>query len=378
MIPVVDVDIKELELQAVKEVVESKFLIEGKHARAFEKKFCDFTGSNYATTVVNGTCALHLALVALDIGPRDEVITTPYTFIASSNSILFSGAIPIFADVDVETYNIDPEKIEEKITDKTKAIMPVHIFGNPCDMKAINDIAEDRGLLVIEDCAQGHGATIDGKHVGNFSSIGCYSFYGTKNLVGGEGGAITTNDEELFQKITSIKNHGRSSAGGYAHYLIGFNYRMTDMTAAVMNVQMDRAEEIMSKRHYNGDKYRGLLKDSENLRLQKILPGHKHSDYIMAPFIMKEDITQEQIIEYLKSNNIGSRSIYSVLSYQQPSYQDLSKWHLSKVIEYPEYSSVSCPNAELIAKRHFELPMVTSLTDENINYIIEKLQSFFE
>ncbi|MHA2256267.1 MAG: DegT/DnrJ/EryC1/StrS family aminotransferase [Candidatus Heimdallarchaeaceae archaeon] len=359
MIPVVDVDIKELELQAVKEVVESKFLIEGKHARAFEKKFCDFTGSNYATTVVNGTCALHLALVALDIGPRDEVITTPYTFIASSNSILFSGAIPIFADVDVETYNIDPEKIEEKITDKTKAIMPVHIFGNPCDMKAINDIAEDRGLLVIEDCAQGHG-------------------YGTKNLVGGEGGAITTNDEELFQKITSIKNHGRSPAGGYAHYLIGFNYRMTDMTAAVMNVQMDRAEEIMSKRHYNGDKYRGLLKDSENLRLQKILPGHKHSDYIMAPFIMKEDITQEQIIEFLKSNNIGSRSIYSVLSYQQPSYQDLSKWHLSKVIEYPEYSSVSCPNAELIAKRHFELPMVTSLTDENINYIIEKLQSFFE
>jgi perosamine synthetase len=377
MIPVVDVDIKELELQAVKEVVESRFLIEGKHARAFEKKFCDFTGSRFATTVVNGTCALHLALVALDIGPKDEVITTPYTFIASSNSILFTGAVPIFVDVDVETYNIDPEKIEEKITKKTKAIMPVHIFGNPCDMKAITDIAEDRNLIVIEDCAQGHGATIDGKHVGNFGRVGCYSFYGTKNLVGGEGGAITSNDEELFQKITSIKNHGRSPMGGYAHYMIGFNYRMTDMTAAIMNVQMDRAKEILPKRHHNGDKYREFLKDSEYLRLQKILPGHKHSDYIMAPCIIKDNVSQNQIIEYLKSHNIGSRTIYTVLSYQQPSYQNLSNWHLSRVIEYPDYRTVSCPNAEFISKRHFELPMVTSLTDENMEYIFEKIEQFF-
>ena len=378
MIPVVDVDVKEQEMQAVKEVVESKYLVEGKHARAFEEKFCDFTGSKYATTVVNGTCALHLALVAMDVGPRDEVITTPYTFIASSNSILFTGAIPIFAEVDIETYNIDPEKIEEKITEKTKAIMPVHIFGNPCDMKAIKDIAEDKDLIVIEDCAQGHGATIEGKHVGNFGSIGCYSFYGTKNLVGGEGGAITTNDEELFQKIISIKNHGRSPEGGYAHNLIGFNYRMTDMTAAIMNVQMDRAQEILSKRHHNGNRYRELLKDSEHLNLQKILPDHIHSDYIMAPCIMKESVTQDQVIEYLKANNIGSRSIYSKLSYQQPAYQDLSKWYLSKVIDYPDYTKVSCSRAEFIAENHFELPMVTSLTDENINYIVEKLKKFFD
>ena len=378
MIPVVDIDIKELEIEAVKKVVESRFLIEGKNARSFEEKFSKFTGSKFTTTVVNGTAALHLALVALDIGPKDEVITTPYTFIASSNTILHAGAVPVFVDVDYETYNIDPEKIEEKITRKTKAIMPVHIFGNPCDMKTITDIAEDRDLVIVEDCAQSHGALIDGTHVGNFGDIGCYSFYGTKNLIGGEGGAIATNNEELFEKVKSIKNHGRSPAGGYAHYLIGYNYRMTDMTAAIMNVQMDRAKEILSKRHYNGDRYRKLLSDFEEIKVQKILPGHIHSDYIMAPLLSKEGVTQEQIIEYLKSKNIGSRAFYKMLCYQQPCYKELSKWHLSRIIEYPDYSKVKCSNAETIAKLHFELPMVTSLSDENINYIIEKLHDFFE
>ncbi len=377
MIPVVDVDIKEKELQAVQDVVKSKYLVEGKNARSFEQKFSDFTGTKYVTTVVNGTCALHLALAALEIGPKDEVITTPYTFIASSNSILFTGAIPVFVDIDPETYNIDPEKIEDSITKNTKAIMPVHIFGNPCEMGAIKDIAEDRNLVVIEDCAQAHGAAIEGKHVGNFSEVAGYSFYGTKNLVGGEGGAVTTNNEELFEKIKSIKNHGRSPAGGYAHYLIGYNFRMTDMSAAIMNVQMDRAEEILSKRHYNGDSYRELLKDTEEIQLQKVLPGHQHSDYILAPLIQKEGITREQIIEYLKSKNIGSRTIYSLLSYQQPCYQDLSNWPLSRVIEYPDYSEVKCTVAENIAKRHFELPMVTSLTEENLEYIAETLKQYF-
>ena len=378
MIPVVDVDIKEPELKAVQDVVKSKYLVEGKHARSFEEKFSKFSGAKFTSTVVNGTCALHLAMVALDIGPKDEVITTPFTFVASSNTILFSGAIPVFVDIDRETYNIDPEKIEEKITEKTKAIMPVHIFGNPCDMKAIMDIAEDRNLIVIEDCAQGHGATIDDTHVGNFGSIGCFSFYGSKNLVGGEGGAVITNDEELAEKIKSIKNHGRSPAGGYAHYFIGFNYRMTDLTAAIMNVQMDRAQEILSKRHDSGDKYREGLSELEDLRIQKVFSGHQHSDYIMAPVILNKKFSQNEVIDYLKSKNIGSRAIYNKLSYQQPCYLDLSKWHLSRVIDYPDYSKSKCSNSEFVAQNHFEIPMVTSLTDESITYIIETLSEFFD
>ena len=270
MIPVVDVDIKERELEAVKDVVKSKFLIEGKYTKMFEDKFSNFTGSKFSTVAVNGTCALHLAMVALDIGPKDEVITTPFTFVASSNTILFSGAIPVFADIDKETYNINPENIEELISENTKAIMPVHIFGNPCDMKAIMDIAEDHDLIVVEDCAQAHGATIDKTHVGNFGHVGCFSFYGTKNIVGGEGGAVITNNEELYEKMKSLKNHGRSPAGGYAHYSIGFNYRTTDMVGAIMNVQMDRVDEILSKRHHNGDRYRKDFEDFNKIKLQKV------------------------------------------------------------------------------------------------------------
>jgi len=180
-IPVVDVNITSAEIKAVEDVVKSRFLVEGVRARSFEKKFAKFTGSKYVSTTCNGTSALHLALSALDIGPRDEVITTPFTFIASTNSIMFTGAIPIFVDVDPETLNIDPTNIEAAITSKTKAIMPVHIFGNPCDMKAIKDIAEDHDLKIIEDCAQAHDARIDGVHVGNFSDVAAFSFYGTKN-----------------------------------------------------------------------------------------------------------------------------------------------------------------------------------------------------
>ena len=377
MIPVVDVDIRERELEAVKEVVKSRYLVEGNNAREFEKKFSDFTGSKYATTVVNGTAALHLALTALDIGPKDEVITTPFTFIASSNSILFNGGVPIFVDVNPETYNIDPEKIEDKITEKTKAIMPIHIFGNPCDMKAIKDIAEDHNLYIIEDCAQAHDARIEGQHVGTFGDVGCFSFYGTKNLVGGEGGAIITNNEELFEKIRSIKNHGRSPKGGYHHYYVGFNYRMTDMSAAIMNIQMDRADEILSKRHHNGDLYRKLLAEFDSLQIQKILPSHQHSDYIFAPIIKEPDIQPKEVIEYLKSHEIGSRTIYSVLSYQQPCYKNIELWHMSKVVSYPDYSKMKCENAEYLATHHFELPMVTSLTEENIYYIVETLNKFF-
>ena len=378
MIPVVDVNIGEEEIQAVIDVVKSKYLPEGKNAREFEKKFSDFTGAKFVSTVSNGTCALHLALTALDIGPGDEVITTPFTFIASSNTIFFNGAIPIFADINKETYNIDPEKIEETITEKTKAIMPVHIFGNPCDMNAIRDIAEDHDLKIIEDCAQSHDGRIDGIHTGNFGHIGTFSFYGTKNLVGGEGGAVVCNNEELFDKINSLKNHGRAPKGGYNHYRIGFNYRTTDMSAAIMNVQMDRANEILERRHRNGVLYRNLFEEQENLLVQNVLPKHQHSDYIMAPTIIDKAKKNSDLIAYLKEKGIYSRTIYSVLSYQQPCYLDLSNWHFSRVIDYPDYSKFTCPNAEFIANNHFEIPMVSSLTDENINYIVDTIASFFK
>ncbi|MHA1584781.1 MAG: DegT/DnrJ/EryC1/StrS family aminotransferase, partial [Promethearchaeota archaeon] len=312
-IPVVDVNITEKELKAVRDVVKSHFLIEGKHARSFEKKFADFTGTKYAATVSNGTCALHLALTALGIGPGDEVITTPFTFVASSNTILYNGGIPKFVDVDRKTFNIDPEAIEKAITDKTKAIMPVHIFGNPCDMKRIREIANDHDLKIVEDCAQAHDSRIHGTHVGNFGDIGAFSFYGTKNLVGGEGGALVCNNDELYEKILSLKNHGRNPKGGYSHYQIGYNYRTTDMSAAIMDIQMDRAREILDRRHRNGNLYRELFNEQDNVQIQQVLPGSQHSDYIMAPLNLNSKANPEKIIKYLKSHHISSRTIYSIL-----------------------------------------------------------------
>ncbi|QEE15390.1 DegT/DnrJ/EryC1/StrS family aminotransferase [Promethearchaeum syntrophicum] len=375
-IPVVDVNIGQKEIEEVIKVVKSKFLIEGENTHQFEAKFAKFTGAKHAITVVNGTSALHLALTALGIGPGDEVITTPFTFIASSNAITFNGAIPIFVDIDILTYNIDPEKIREAITDKTKAIMPVHIFGNPSNMKEIMEIANEHNLYVIEDCAQAHDARISGKHLGTFGTLGVFSFYGTKNLVGGEGGAIISNDEGLYERIKSLKNHGRNPKGGYNHYQIGYNYRITDVIAAIMNVQMDRAHEILDRRHRNGDLYRKLLNDQNGLKIQKILPNHSHSDYIFAPVITKKEITPQKVISYLKEKNIASRTIYSILSYQQPCYLNILDWIFAKTVKYPDYSKVSCPNAEYVSTHHFELPMVSTLSDENIYYIVDSLKSF--
>lgn len=376
-IPVVDVDLTEQELEAVSEVIKSRYLIEGKNARAFEKKFSQFTGAKFTSTVTNGTCALHLALTALGIGPGDEVITTPFTFIASSNSILYNGAIPIFADIDPNTYNLDPEKVEAKITDKTKAIMPVHIFGNPSDMKRLQEIATEYDLKIIEDCAQAHDARIEGTHVGNFGDVGSFSFYGTKNLVGGEGGALVCNSEEIYNKIQSLKNHGRNPKGGYNHFYIGYNYRTTDMSAAIMNIQMDRAPEILERRHRNGDLYRKLLLEQSDLRIQKVLKMHQTSDYIFAPVINNPKIQPSSIIENLKKHNINSRTIYSILSYEQPAYQNIKNFHMARVIDFPNYAKVRCPNAEYIARHHFELPMVSSLTDEQIQYIVENVIAYF-
>ncbi|HKZ42050.1 MAG TPA: DegT/DnrJ/EryC1/StrS family aminotransferase, partial [Candidatus Hodarchaeales archaeon] len=199
------------EFNSVLEVLKSGHLAEGEKTKELEKAFAEFVGIRHAILVTNGTMALHLALEALEVDPGSEIITPAFTFIASSNSAAFVGAIPKFADIDSKTFNLDPEKIEAQITRKTKAIMPVHIFGMPANMPAIMEIAKKHNLLVIEDAAQAHGAKIDGKHVGSFGEIGCFSFYVTKNMISGEGGMVVTNDDDLAAKCRSIKNHGRAA-----------------------------------------------------------------------------------------------------------------------------------------------------------------------
>jgi len=249
MIPIAKPLIGDEEINAVIKVLKSGMLAHGKEVEAFEKEFAQYLGAKHAVAVVNGTAALDVALKVLKIGLGDEVITTPFTFIASANAILFQGARPVFADIDPKTYSLDPNEVLEKITDETKAIVVVHLYGQPADMKAFKEIAEDHKLYLIEDCAQAHGAEFEGQKVGTFGDIAAFSFYPTKNMTTGEGGMVVTNDCELAKKVDLIRNHGQAEK--YLHVELGYNLRMTNIAAAIGRAQLKKLDEWNRKRIEN-------------------------------------------------------------------------------------------------------------------------------
>ncbi len=239
------------EISAVERVLRSGRLSQGSYVEAFESAFADFIGVEHAIAVSSGTAALHIALLAAGIGEGDEVITTPFTFIATANAILFVGAKPVFVDVREDDFNIDVEKVKDAITERTKAIIPVHLYGQPCDMKAIADLAEDHNLHVIEDACQAHGAEFAGKKVGSFGTAGCFSFYPTKNMTTGEGGMLTTNSKEIAKKARMLRNHGSSAR--YMHEILGFNMRMTDISAAIGIEQLKKLPYFTKRRRENAE-----------------------------------------------------------------------------------------------------------------------------
>ncbi len=367
-LPFVDPVIDDAELNKVIDVIKSKWLVEGKVVHELEDKFKDFVGTKYALAVTNGTTALHLAMEGIGINPGDEVITTPFTFIASVNSISFVGGIPKFVDIDPKTWEIDPKEIKKAITPKTKAILPVHIFGLPSNMPEIMEIAEENDLLVIEDAAQAHGAKINGKHVGGFGHVAAFSFYATKNMIAGEGGMVVTNDEELRDKMESIKNHGRPKKGGYLHLRIGYNFRMTDLCAAVGLAQLEKLPTLLNKRAKNAERLRKIIDQIEEIEYQFVPKGYTHANYVFAIKLSSSEKV-DQLITYLKDNNIRSRRIYSTLAYKQPAYQNIKEWRWAKVLEYPDYSKVKTPIAKDIATTHMEIPVVPTLTQEELKYL---------
>ena len=371
-IPFVDPVIDENELNRVIEVIKSRWLVEGKVARELEDKFKEFVGTKYAVTVTNGTTALHLAMEGVGIEPGDEVITTPFTFIASANSISFVGGIPKFVDIDPKTWEIDPKEIEKAITKKTKAILPVHIFGLPSNMPEILEIAEKHNLLVIEDAAQAHGAKINGKHVGGFGDVAAFSFYATKNMIAGEGGMVVTDNEELKDKMESIKNHGRPKQGGYQHLRVGYNFRMTDLCAAVALAQLEKLPKLLEKRASNAEKLRKAIDEIEEITYQEVPEGFTHANYVFA-IKLENSEKVDNLIEFLKKKNILSRRIYSTLAYEQPAYQNINEWRWAKVINYPDYSKVKTPIAKDVATTHMEIPVVPTLTNEEIEHVINSL-----
>ena len=260
MIPVCEPLLGAKEQEYVAEAIRSSWISStGGFIDRFEDSFASFCGCSHGITTTNGTTALHVALAACDIGPGDEVILPSFTMVSTALAVVYTGATPVLVDSEADTFNIDPARIEEKVTSRTKAILPVHMYGHPCEMDSILAIAKDRGLYVIEDAAEAHGAEINGRRIGGVGHVGCFSFYANKIVTTGEGGMVVTNDDQIADRVRRLKNLSHSPERRFLHTEVGFNYRMTNVQAAIGVAQMERIDELIEMRRNNAALYNAHL-----------------------------------------------------------------------------------------------------------------------
>ncbi len=354
MIPVSRPIIGEAEKQAVLEVLESGMLVQGPRVAALEEAFARVCGTRYAVATSSGTTALHLALLAHGIGPGDEVITTPFTFIASANSILYTGARPVFVDVEEDTFNINPALIEAAITPRTKAILPVHLYGYPCDMEAIMGLARRHGLVVVEDAAQAVGADYKGKPVGSFGT-GCFSLYATKNVMSGEGGMITTDDGATAERCRLLRAHGMRRR--YRHELLGYNFRLSDLHAAIGLAQVARLSEFTARRRANAAYLNSHLK---SVVTPQVRPGYGHvwHQYTVR---VRPGVDRDAAVRQLNEAGVGTGIFYPVPLHRQPylAALGLGDCHL--------------PVAERLAREVLSLPVHPLLSQEDLDTIVAEV-----
>ena len=380
-IPIAVPILGEEEERAVIEVLRSGYLVQGEVVEKFEKEFAKFNGVKHAIAVNSGTAALHVAFQALKLLPGDEVITVPYTFSASATAALFLGGIPVFVDINPETFNIEPEKIEKAITRKTQGIIPIHLFGLPADMDPIKEVAEKHGLFILEDAAQAHKACYKGSMVGTFGDVAIYSFYATKNMTTGEGGMIVTNDDEIAEKFRIIRDQGQK--GKYNHVLLGYNYRMTNIMAAIGLKQLEKLQNFTKKRQEFARKLsKELEKIRELIKPSKEPEGYEHVYYLYACLLEeKSGWERDGFIKALEAEGISAGPIYKTLLYHQPLYENIKDPNVYPYAEMlknflPNYKKAKCPIAEEIAKKAIQLPMHPKLTEKDLQDIttaIEKL-----
>jgi len=328
----------------------------GKYIDQFENKFASFCDVKYALATSNGTTALHLALVALDIKEGDEVIIPDLTFIATANAVKYTGAKVVTVDIEKDTLCIDPKAIENAITSKTKAIIPVHIYGHPANMIEINEIAKKYNLKVIEDAAEAHGAEVYGKKVGGLGDVGIFSFYGNKIITSGEGGMITTNDEDLYNKMRYLRDHAMSKEKRYWHTEVGFNYRMTNLQAALGLAQLERIDELLAKKKEVFEWYQEELKNIPNLKLNVQREGYKNVYWMICLEIIGYDETQRNdLILKLKEKGIDSRPFFYPIS------------------DMPMYQKVNTPITHKIYQRGINLPSYFELEKKSVQFIVDKV-----
>jgi perosamine synthetase len=358
-IPVYQPSIGENEKKYVNDCLDSGWISsKGKYVSLFERAFSEYVDVKYSVGVCNGTVALHLAMLALGIGPGDEVIVPTLTYIASVNAIIYAGATPVFVDSLPDTWQMDPEEVRRSITNQTKAIMAVHLYGHPCDMSALKEIVSEHRLFLIEDCAEALGSRDHGRHVGTFGDISTFSFYGNKTITTGEGGMVVSNDKTLYERVLHLNSQGLAKYREYWHDIVGYNYRMTNICAAIGLAQLERVDEVLRKKRRLVELYMESLKgtpyvvhpESENV----------YHSYWMVSILVPQVEYRDRVREHLANAGIETRPVFYPV-HTMPMYSQ--KYQLHKV-------------AEDIGWRGINLPSYPTLTDEQIHYICHALKSF--
>ncbi|HTY09428.1 MAG TPA: DegT/DnrJ/EryC1/StrS family aminotransferase [Bacteroidota bacterium] len=360
-IPLVDLKSQYLSIKteidnAIQGVLNQTDFIGGSAIKSFEKSFAEFCGMKYAVGVGNGTDAIHLALRACGIGSGDEVITAVNIFIATSEAITAAGAKPVFVDNDPSTYTIDATRIEEKITPKTKAIIPIHLYGQPADMEPIQQIAKKHNLIVIEDAAQAHGATYNGTKVGNFGKAACFSFYPGKNLGAyGDAGAVATNDEKFAEHVRMLANHGRLEK--YEHKIEGYNSRLDTLQAAILNVKLRYLGEWVKRRQLHASHFDRLLRGHDIVSIPAVRKNSTHAYHL---YVVRVN-NREKVRAHLKEKGIATGIHYPIPLHQQPAYR------------YLNYRTGDFPVAERYAPQILSIPLYPELTDAQVEYVAAAL-----
>lgn len=363
MIPIAKPFIGDEEIRAVSEVLKSGIIAQGPKVRELEEKFAKFCGTKYAVALNSGTAALHTALHAAGIKQGDEAITTPFTFISTANTILMLGAKPVFADIDEGTFNINPEKIKDKITEKTKAILTVDLYGNLCDYDKISKIAEGGSIIIITDSCQAIDAEYNKKKAGSFGDMGAFSFYATKNITCGEGGILTTNNKEYAENAELFRQHGRSKMTTYDYADLGYNYRMTDICASILLEQLKKIHIITKKRIENAEYLSNGLEKIKGIKAPIVEKNHKH---VFHQYTIKVGdnfkLSRDELIGHLNKKGISS-AVY----YPKP-------LHLCKHFRKFGYKEGDFPVAEKLSKQVLSLPVHPYVTKEQLDLIIKAFE----
>jgi len=358
MIPVAEPRLGQKELDYVTDCIASGWVSsKGKYVSRFETTFAEFCGCQYGVATFNGTIALHLVLAALNIGPGDEVVVPSLTFVSTANAVTYTGAKPVFVDSELETWNIDPKAIEAAITPRTRASIPVHLYGHPVDMDAINAIAEAHDLIVVEDAAEAHGACYKGRQAGSLGRAAIFSFMGNKIITTGEGGAVVTNDQALAERCFFLENHARYPDNPYWHLEIGFNYRMTNLQAALGLAQLEQIDEFIAIRRRNAAHYMARLREVAGITCPPQAPWAENVYWMFAPLIEPEfGLDRDTVMGRLREKGIESRPFFYPI-HTMPMYN----------------TGQSLPVAESLSARGINLPSGTNLTEEQIDYICQAL-----